>query len=230
MNPQFQEASEAAEEVLDFILTAEQLSNKEDQIGALRCLRALSAFSSLHAPVIRSMELDLARVAVGPITIIGPSGPSSFASAHAALYFISTSLELLSSQKGWTVPPDLRDWLGIDSSMLRTLLIQERAKLVGVGETAKPSTKRRKPGRTSKEETDTDSLVYKALCSHHKYSDGKVEDYQPIGVRKLGEKYNLANNAFTNFLHRDKRKQYDRKLTHIGSLQFPSRQVLCWRP
>jgi len=130
MHPRFAEASQAADESLDFIITAENLAVDGKQDDAKRCLKALLGFELMYGDVFLAMKNDFARVADDVICRNGPDGPVYYSSAHNAVYSLWGTLGTLVGHPDFVVRADLRDWLGINTSLLTASLCRERAKLL----------------------------------------------------------------------------------------------------
>ena len=126
----FLAASQAAEESLGLLIVIENRADEGNQKEAKKLLKTYQVYSMLYDEVIRAAQPELAAVSDREICWSSPSGRTSyFSSVHAAVASLWVLLDVLSYQSDFVVPPDFRQWLGVNLSQLSAGLVRERSKL-----------------------------------------------------------------------------------------------------
>jgi hypothetical protein len=128
VDPDFEVASRLAEESLDFLECAKSLAQEGKQDEAQEILKAVALLAGPDWKGLDAIDQrveDLAVVATGIFESFG-----HHASAHEAVAKLCETIHFLFALgRPIQVGPDFLEWLGVDSSVLRAGLRQERAKL-----------------------------------------------------------------------------------------------------
>ncbi len=138
VHPHFREASELAEQCLEFIHAAEREAAQGNQDEAKRILQAIAALCNGEwFQTLQGMSDDLAAVHDGDNSLTLPGGRSCYlASAHDT--FVALFGVFAPVFSGHDVPIDLFAQFGVDRSLLHVRMRCERARLLKQLPTAEP--------------------------------------------------------------------------------------------
>lgn len=129
MNDPFRDASTKAEEFLEFLYLVDSLSSEGKTSDAEKVLMGAVALGKLFTPVLTALKEPIAAISEGQIRSFKRNGKvHHFVSAHHAVVYYWHALYISTSHPAWQLPPSVREWLGVDLSLLTAHIQRERAK------------------------------------------------------------------------------------------------------